>query len=204
MCVCVIHLFLPATPVKLFWIQKNLCKIFFRFSFFHTHACTHPHAWRNKSNFSHLLSIQAFNGPRCDLYENIMAHGCNARNVITASSSERMERVSFLLWVKKVAPPVMSGMTYDLALLTPLIQNRSINTNLRQSQIFPQLMSMSLLPGEEREREVEVFAPTKGPLDLYILMDFSNSMADDLDNLKRMGKELGQCVRCAHIVTTAA
>lgn len=52
-------------------------------------------------------------------------------------------------------------------------------------------MSMSFLPGEEKTVDVEVFAPTKGPLDLYILMDFSNSMADDLNNLKRMGKKLG-------------
>lgn len=55
-------------------------------------------------------------------------------------------------------------------------------------------MSMTFLPGEEKVMDVEVFAPTKGPLDLYILMDFSNSMADDLDNLKRMGKELGELV----------
>lgn len=53
-------------------------------------------------------------------------------------------------------------------------------------------MSMTFLPGEEKMVDVEVFAPTKGPLDLYILMDFSNSMADDLDNLKSMGKELGE------------
>lgn len=63
---------------------------------------------------------------------------------------------------------------------------------LQQSQVSPQQMSMSFLPGEEKLVDVEVFAPTKGPLDLYILMDFSNSMADDLDNLKRMGKELGE------------
>uniref|UniRef100_A0A7N5ZTX1 Integrin beta n=1 Tax=Anabas testudineus TaxID=64144 RepID=A0A7N5ZTX1_ANATE len=54
------------------------------------------------------------------------------------------------------------------------------------------LLFMTFLPGEEKVMDVEVFAPTKGPLDLYILMDFSNSMADDLDNLKRMGKELGE------------
>lgn len=53
---------------------------------------------------------------------------------------------------------------------------------------------MTFLPGEERLLDVEVFAPTKGPLDLYILMDFSNSMADDLDNLKRMGQKLGEQV----------
>uniref|UniRef100_A0A8C7FQ30 Integrin beta n=1 Tax=Oncorhynchus kisutch TaxID=8019 RepID=A0A8C7FQ30_ONCKI len=39
-----------------------------------------------------------------------------------------------------------------------------------------------------------VFEPAKGPLDLYILMDFSNSMKDDLDNLKRMGAELADLV----------
>lgn len=55
-------------------------------------------------------------------------------------------------------------------------------------------MSMTFLPGEEKLMDVEVFAPTKGPLDLYILMDFSNSMADDLDNLKRMGTKLASLV----------
>lgn len=29
-------------------------------------------------------------------------------------------------------------------------------------------------------------------MDLYILMDFSNSMSDDLDNLKQMGQNLGK------------
>lgn len=62
---------------------------------------------------------------------------------------------------------------------------------LQQSQVSPQQIRMNFLPGEEKMVDVEVFAPTKGPLDLYILMDFSNSMADDLDNLKRMGNELG-------------
>lgn len=66
--------------------------------------------------------------------------------------------------------------------------------SLQQSQVSPQQVSMMLLPGEEKLLDVEVFAPTKGPLDLYILMDFSNSMADDLDNLKKMGNELGEQV----------
>uniref|UniRef100_A0A3Q3GEB8 Integrin beta n=1 Tax=Labrus bergylta TaxID=56723 RepID=A0A3Q3GEB8_9LABR len=74
------------------------------------------------------------------------------------------------------------------------IENRQINMKLQQSQVSPQQMSMSFLPGEQRLVDVEVFAPTKGPLDLYILMDFSNSMADDLDNLKRMGQELAKVV----------
>ncbi|KAM3860080.1 integrin beta-4 [Diretmus argenteus] len=107
---------------------------------------------------------ETFNGPRCDLHENILAHGCSARAVITAESSIKMEK------------------------------EERINIKLQQSQVAPQQMSMSFLPGEEKLVDVEVFAPTKGPLDLYILMDFSNSMADDLDNLKRMGKELALLV----------
>uniref|UniRef100_A0A3Q3QPC7 Integrin beta n=1 Tax=Monopterus albus TaxID=43700 RepID=A0A3Q3QPC7_MONAL len=71
---------------------------------------------------------------------------------------------------------------------------QKINMSLQQSQVFPQQVSMTFLPGEEKLVDVEVFAPTKGPLDLYILMDFSNSMADDLDNLKRMGKDLATLV----------
>uniref|UniRef100_A0A8D3DDK0 Integrin beta n=1 Tax=Scophthalmus maximus TaxID=52904 RepID=A0A8D3DDK0_SCOMX len=96
-----------------------------------------------------------FNGPRCDLYENILAHGCSSAALLTANK---------------------------------------INMMLQESQVSPQLMSMSFLPGEEKLVDVEVFAPTKGPLDLYILMDFSNSMADDLANLKKMGEELALLV----------
>uniref|UniRef100_A0A671PU16 Integrin beta n=1 Tax=Sinocyclocheilus anshuiensis TaxID=1608454 RepID=A0A671PU16_9TELE len=72
--------------------------------------------------------------------------------------------------------------------------NVQMNKSLKYSQVAPQLMSMTLLPGEEREVEMEVFEPTRGPLDLYILMDFSNSMSDDLDNLKRMGDQLAELV----------
>lgn len=88
----------------------------------------------------------------------------------------------------------MSGSIVTLPFFFPSLffsKWEKINTRLQQTQVSPQLMSMSFLPGEEKMVDVEVFSPTKGPLDLYILMDFSNSMADDLDNLKRMGKELG-------------
>uniref|UniRef100_A0A8C7L5R4 Integrin beta n=1 Tax=Oncorhynchus kisutch TaxID=8019 RepID=A0A8C7L5R4_ONCKI len=97
---------------------------------------------------------EIFDGPRCDLHDNIISRGCNI-------CSRTMNQIDMLL---------------------------------KQSQVAPQEMSMTLLPGEEREIEMEVFEPAKGPLDLYILMDFSNSMEDDLDNLKRMGAELAALV----------
>uniref|UniRef100_A0AAZ3PEW4 Integrin beta n=1 Tax=Oncorhynchus tshawytscha TaxID=74940 RepID=A0AAZ3PEW4_ONCTS len=105
---------------------------------------------------------EIFDGPRCDLLENIIDHGCNG--AVTAEGSISMER------------------------------NQKIDMLMKRSQVAPQDMSMTLLPGEEREIEMEVFEPAKGPLDLYILMDFSNSMKDDLDNLKRMGAELADLV----------
>ncbi|XP_072311845.1 integrin beta-4 [Eucyclogobius newberryi] len=107
---------------------------------------------------------ETFHGPRCDFYKNVLAHGCSAAAVITAQSS----------------------MSIDL--------KKRIDVSLGESQVTPQQVTMSFLPGEEKLLDVQVFAPLKGPLDLYILMDFSNSMEDDLDNLKKMGTQMATLV----------
>lgn len=74
-------------------------------------------------------------------------------------------------------------------------QNIQIDTSLHRSQVSPQGLQVRLRPGEERSFVFQVFEPLESPVDLYILMDFSNSMSDDLDNLKQMGQNLGmlQC-----------
>lgn len=56
----------------------------------------------------------------------------------------------------------------------------------------PQGMLMLLRAGEEMSFNIDVFQPLESPVDLYILMDFSYSMSDDLDNLKSMGQNLGE------------
>lgn len=56
----------------------------------------------------------------------------------------------------------------------------------------PQAMFMRLRAGEEMSFDMDVFQPKESPVDLYILMDFSYSMSDDLDNLKSMGHNLGE------------
>lgn len=56
----------------------------------------------------------------------------------------------------------------------------------------PQRMFMRLRAGEEMSFNMDVFQPLESPVDLYILMDFSYSMSDDLDNLKSMGHNLGE------------
>ncbi|XP_030317824.1 integrin beta-4 [Calypte anna] len=71
-------------------------------------------------------------------------------------------------------------------------QNFSINTSLQRTQVSPQSMFMRLRAGEEMSFNMDVFQPLESPVDLYILMDFSYSMSDDLDNLKSMGQNLAE------------
>ncbi|XP_059234932.1 integrin beta-4 isoform X7 [Mustela nigripes] len=76
-----------------------------------------------------------------------------------------------------------------------ITEDTQINMNLQRSQVSPQGLRVRLRPGEEQHFEMKVFEPEKSPMDLYILMDFSNSMSDDLDNLKQMGERLAQVLK---------
>nr|XP_036852937.1 integrin beta-4 isoform X1 [Manis javanica] len=71
-----------------------------------------------------------------------------------------------------------------------ITEETQIDTTLRRSQVSPQGLWARLRPGEEQHFRLDVFEPLESPVDLYILMDFSYSMSDDLDNLKNMGEKL--------------
>lgn len=90
-----------------------------------------------------------------------------------------------------LGPHQASGVTLQPAVPFHWLQETQIDTTLRRSQMSPQGLRVRLRPGEEQHFELEVFEPRESPVDLYILMDFSNSMSDDLDNLKKMGQNLG-------------
>ncbi|XP_066499825.1 integrin beta-4 isoform X2 [Hoplias malabaricus] len=85
------------------------------------------------------------------------------------------------------------GILYENSSMS-MEENIQIDTTRKSAQVAPQMVRMTLLPGEEKEVVMKVFEPGQGPLDLYILMDFSNSMSDDLDNLKSMGEQLANLV----------
>ncbi|XP_029456359.1 integrin beta-4 isoform X2 [Rhinatrema bivittatum] len=106
-----------------------------------------------------------FRETRCDLRENLQRYGCSAAGIVYMSSEIKTQ------------------------------QNIEINTSLKKTQVSPQRMSMRLRAGKETTVNIKVFEPLETPVDLYILMDFSNSMSDDLENLKRMGKELALVVK---------
>ncbi|XP_012588449.1 PREDICTED: integrin beta-4 [Condylura cristata] len=105
---------------------------------------------------------ETFRERRCNTRAELLAAGCRLDSLVVMESS------------------------FEITEDTP------INTELPRSQVYPQGLRVRLRPGEERHFELEVFEPTESPVDLYILMDFSNSMSDDLDNLKQMGQDLAQ------------
>ncbi|XP_075701990.1 integrin beta-4 isoform X1 [Rhinoderma darwinii] len=106
-----------------------------------------------------------FRNVRCDLRENLIGYGCSAAGIVYMKSEIKT------------------------------LMKEEINTKLSRTQVYPQQMSMRLRAGEEHTFQYRVFEPLDTPVDLYILMDFSYSMSDDLENLKNMGDNLADVVR---------
>ncbi|XP_051491035.1 integrin beta-4 isoform X2 [Apus apus] len=105
---------------------------------------------------------ETFKEPRCNLRENLLRYGCGEGSIVYTRGEMRTQ------------------------------QNFSIDTSLKRTQVSPQSMFMRLRAGEEMSFDMDVFQPLESPVDLYILMDFSYSMSDDLDNLKSMGQNLAE------------
>uniref|UniRef100_A0A2I2Y5A1 Integrin beta n=1 Tax=Gorilla gorilla gorilla TaxID=9595 RepID=A0A2I2Y5A1_GORGO len=105
---------------------------------------------------------EMFRDRRCNTQAELLAAGCQRESIVVMESSFQ------------------------------ITEETQIDTTLRRSQMSPQGLRVRLRPGEERHFELEVFEPLESPVDLYILMDFSNSMSDDLDNLKKMGQNLAR------------
>ncbi|XP_005407543.1 PREDICTED: integrin beta-4 isoform X4 [Chinchilla lanigera] len=103
---------------------------------------------------------EMFKERRCNTQAELLAAGCRLESMVVMESSFE------------------------------ITEETQIDTTQRRSQVSPQALKVRLRPGEERHFELEVFEPLESPVDLYILMDFSNSMSDDLDNLKQMGQRL--------------
>ncbi|NWU48494.1 ITB4 protein, partial [Dromas ardeola] len=103
---------------------------------------------------------ESFEEPRCNLRENLLRSGCRETSIVYTRGKMETQK------------------------------NLSTNTSLQRTQVSPQSVFMQLRAGEEMSFDMDVFQPLESPVDLYILMDFSYSMSDDLDNLKSMGQKL--------------
>ncbi|NWJ00526.1 ITB4 protein, partial [Crypturellus undulatus] len=103
---------------------------------------------------------ESFKETRCDFRENLLRYGCGEASIVYVRGEMRT------------------------------LQNITISKSHRRTEVAPQSMFMRLRAGEEMSFDMDVFQPLESPVDLYILMDFSYSMSDDLDNLKSMGQKL--------------
>ena len=62
-------------------------------------------------------------------------------------------------------------------------------------QITPQRIRLKLRPGVDFQFTLQVAQAKQYPVDLYYLMDLSNSMSDDKDTIVKMGEELIKAVK---------
>ena len=62
-------------------------------------------------------------------------------------------------------------------------------------QITPQRVRMRLRVGQEARLTFQVAQAKQYPVDLYYLMDLSNSMSDDKDNVVKLGDQLAYAIR---------
>ncbi|XP_062976375.1 integrin beta-4 isoform X2 [Elgaria multicarinata webbii] len=106
-----------------------------------------------------------FTRQRCDFKVNLEKYGCSEANIVFMKGNE--------IKLKEIA----------------------INKFLKKTQVSLQNVTISLRAGDEESFDIDVFEPLQSPVDLYILMDFSYSMSDDLNNLKKMGQDLANFLR---------
>ncbi|XP_065840310.1 integrin beta-1-like [Oscarella lobularis] len=69
------------------------------------------------------------------------------------------------------------------------------NLNVSTEQVAPQSFNINLRPGESVTVSVNVRPAKDHPVDLYYLMDMSNSMKDDLEKLKTLAGSLADALK---------
>ncbi|XP_076012910.1 integrin beta-5 isoform X2 [Genypterus blacodes] len=124
----------------------------------------HSCAWCTQEDFGKGRTMTS----RCDFIYNLQKRGCEAHFIEFPRS-----RASIL---KNI----------------PLSAEGSGSTQYDVIQIMPQMMSLSLRPGDQMSFEVQVRQVEDYPVDLYYLMDLSLSMKDDLDTIRNLGTKLAQ------------
>ncbi|XP_059471026.1 integrin beta-PS-like [Neocloeon triangulifer] len=83
------------------------------------------------------------------------------------------------------------GSIVDPNALVKVVENKLLNTNPGQIvQVKPQKLKIKTRPGKTAKFQMQYTQAKDYPLDLYYLMDLSQSMKDDKDKLSSLGKEL--------------
>ncbi|XP_062862702.1 integrin beta-5 [Trichomycterus rosablanca] len=125
----------------------------------------HPScAWCAQEDFERARTLMS----RCDLSQNLLKRGCQARYI------ENPRSISSILKNKPLSSKGSGSAQYDGV------------------QIQPQKILLSLRPGDQTWFEMQVRPVEDYPVDLYYLMDLSLSMNNDLHTIRDLGTKLAE------------
>ncbi|KAJ8025024.1 Integrin beta-1 [Holothuria leucospilota] len=110
-----------------------------------------------------------FEGPRCDLLENLNRNGC-------VNATQEASNLTIVM-DEDLQDPVYSS---DDEIVEPAVP------------IAPQRVDLKLRLGDRKTIDVRVLQANDYPVDLYYLMDMSKSMEDDLQSLQNLGSQLAE------------
>ncbi|KFQ35204.1 Integrin beta-3, partial [Merops nubicus] len=106
---------------------------------------------------------------RCDLLANLLQSGCGQEHIEFPTSS------------------------------TTILENRPLSNkgsgSSTTTQMSPQKIQLNLRPDDSQTFRVQVRQVEDYPVDIYYLMDLSNSMKDDLRNIQNLGTNLANEMR---------
>ncbi|NXU94256.1 ITB3 protein, partial [Xiphorhynchus elegans] len=111
----------------------------------------------------------AQSSPRCDLRANLLHNGCGQEHLESPSSSVT------ILEDRPLSNKGSGGAT--------------------TTQMSPQRIRLNLRPDDSQVFRVQVRQVEDYPVDIYYLMDLSNSMKDDLRNIQNLGTKLASEMR---------
>ncbi|KFP32273.1 Integrin beta-3, partial [Colius striatus] len=106
---------------------------------------------------------------RCDLRENLLQSGCGLADIESPTS------------------------TVTVLENQPLSDKGSGSSTT--TQMSPQKIQLNLRPDDSQTFRVQVRQVEDYPVDIYYLMDLSNSMKDDLRNIQNLGTKLASEMR---------
>ncbi|XP_029879024.1 integrin beta-3 [Aquila chrysaetos chrysaetos] len=113
--------------------------------------------------------VLAQSSPRCDLRANLLQNGCGQDYIEFPSSSVT------ILEDRPLSSKGSGGST--------------------TTQMSPQKIQLNLRPDDSQIFSVQVRQVEDYPVDIYYLMDLSNSMKDDLRNIQNLGTKLASEMR---------
>ncbi|XP_033639527.1 integrin beta-PS-like [Asterias rubens] len=102
---------------------------------------------------------------RCDLPDNLKRRGCKNRDLNFPTN---------LLVIEEARPLSDAGDSGEIV------------------QVNPQKIKLHMRPGEPTRVQLNIRQAEDFPVDLYYVMDLSQSMANDLDSLRGLGDELAK------------